>query len=380
MGFLTLGRRFLNNQPRHHRRPHRRRHARPDGPDRRLRPLPRPQVRPDPAADYYSLYGVFASAPKNRAKMPRRCWSTIRQPVRSSRLPPRRSRQPRPQSRSAVPHDPVSRSKAGRHSNTAAAAAKWPRPSPAATIRSRPEFGSTASGGIYSAAVSSTRRATSAFAATPPTHPELLDSLACELMDDGWSTKRLIRRLVLSGTYRQSSAVTRRVRRRRSGKQTVLARQSPATRFGITPRLADCGRRSSRRENGRPIRLAHRRTILNAPLGLRFHRTPKPAGVFPHVRFRQSKHAHTRAATNHRPATGAVSHEQPLRHRAGPRAGRTHEGGGRRLRARLAGSSSCTGSHGSRAHAGGTEGGVGTSSPRRARLTARDGTSSRRCC
>jgi hypothetical protein len=40
---------------------------------------------------------------------------------------------------------------------------------------------------------------------SPPTHPELLDSLACELMDDGWSTKRLIRRLVLSGTYRQSS-------------------------------------------------------------------------------------------------------------------------------------------------------------------------------
>jgi hypothetical protein len=40
---------------------------------------------------------------------------------------------------------------------------------------------------------------------TPPTHPELLDNLACELMDDGWSTKRLIRRIVLSATYRQSS-------------------------------------------------------------------------------------------------------------------------------------------------------------------------------
>jgi hypothetical protein len=40
---------------------------------------------------------------------------------------------------------------------------------------------------------------------TPPTHPELLDWLACELMDDGWSTKRLIRRIVLSSTYRQAS-------------------------------------------------------------------------------------------------------------------------------------------------------------------------------
>jgi hypothetical protein len=40
---------------------------------------------------------------------------------------------------------------------------------------------------------------------TPPTHPELLDWLACNLMDDGWSTKRLIRQIVLSATYRQSS-------------------------------------------------------------------------------------------------------------------------------------------------------------------------------
>jgi Protein of unknown function (DUF1553)/Protein of unknown function (DUF1549)/Planctomycete cytochrome C len=41
---------------------------------------------------------------------------------------------------------------------------------------------------------------------TPPTHPELLDWLASSLMDDGWSTKKLIRRIVLSAAYRQSSA------------------------------------------------------------------------------------------------------------------------------------------------------------------------------
>jgi hypothetical protein len=40
---------------------------------------------------------------------------------------------------------------------------------------------------------------------TPPTHPELLDWLACELMEGGWSTKQLIRRIVLSSTYRQAS-------------------------------------------------------------------------------------------------------------------------------------------------------------------------------
>jgi hypothetical protein len=41
-----------------------------------------------------------------------------------------------------------------------------------------------------------------------PTHPELLDYLAREFMADEWSTKRLVRRLVLSRTFRQSSQVT----------------------------------------------------------------------------------------------------------------------------------------------------------------------------
>ncbi|MBL9162165.1 MAG: PSD1 domain-containing protein [Planctomycetaceae bacterium] len=40
----------------------------------------------------------------------------------------------------------------------------------------------------------------------PPTHPELLDWLAVTFMDEQWSTKRLIRRIVLSNVYRQSSA------------------------------------------------------------------------------------------------------------------------------------------------------------------------------
>lgn len=38
-----------------------------------------------------------------------------------------------------------------------------------------------------------------------PTHPELLDHLAAQFMKNGWSQKRLIRGLVLSRTYRQSS-------------------------------------------------------------------------------------------------------------------------------------------------------------------------------
>ncbi len=41
-----------------------------------------------------------------------------------------------------------------------------------------------------------------------PSHPELLDWLAREFVDGGWNVKAFIRELVLSSTYRQSSAVT----------------------------------------------------------------------------------------------------------------------------------------------------------------------------
>ena len=40
----------------------------------------------------------------------------------------------------------------------------------------------------------------------PPTHPELLDWMATELVRDGWSLKRAMRRIVMSSTYQQSSS------------------------------------------------------------------------------------------------------------------------------------------------------------------------------
>lgn len=43
---------------------------------------------------------------------------------------------------------------------------------------------------------------------SPPTHPELLDWLAVEFMDNGWSQKKLLKTIVMSATYRQSSKVT----------------------------------------------------------------------------------------------------------------------------------------------------------------------------
>src|SRR6185436_15565722 len=41
-----------------------------------------------------------------------------------------------------------------------------------------------------------------------PSHPELLDWLAVEFMDRGWSFKSLLRLIVTSSTYQQSSKVT----------------------------------------------------------------------------------------------------------------------------------------------------------------------------
>jgi mono/diheme cytochrome c family protein len=43
----------------------------------------------------------------------------------------------------------------------------------------------------------------------PPSHPELLDWLAVQFIEDGWDVKQLMKRLVMSATYRQSAKVTK---------------------------------------------------------------------------------------------------------------------------------------------------------------------------
>ncbi|MCO6457842.1 MAG: PSD1 domain-containing protein [Pirellulaceae bacterium] len=46
---------------------------------------------------------------------------------------------------------------------------------------------------------------------SPPTHPELLDWLAVEFVESGWSMKHVLRTIVLSDTYRQASRITPRL-------------------------------------------------------------------------------------------------------------------------------------------------------------------------
>ncbi|HIL70366.1 MAG TPA: DUF1553 domain-containing protein, partial [Verrucomicrobia bacterium] len=59
----------------------------------------------------------------------------------------------------------------------------------------------------------------------PPTHPELLDWLACEFMDQDWSLKKLHRLIVSSATYRQSSNLTE-LKRQQDPENRYLSRSS----------------------------------------------------------------------------------------------------------------------------------------------------------
>lgn len=58
-----------------------------------------------------------------------------------------------------------------------------------------------------------------------PSHPELLDALALDFIEGGWSIKRLIREIVLSATYRQSSAIRPELLER-DPDNVLLARQA----------------------------------------------------------------------------------------------------------------------------------------------------------
>lgn len=64
---------------------------------------------------------------------------------------------------------------------------------------------------------------------TPPSHPELLDWLAIEFVEKGWSMKELHRLIVTSATYRQSSLIDRQLLER--DPQNVLLARGPRFRL-----------------------------------------------------------------------------------------------------------------------------------------------------
>ena len=88
-----------------------------------------------------------------------------------------------------------------------------------------------------------------------PSHPELLDFLAIEFMRDGWSTKRLVRRLVLSETFRQGSHASAAALI--ADPDNRLLHHHPTRRLdaeGIRDSLLAVSGRLDPRLGGRPIR------------------------------------------------------------------------------------------------------------------------------
>ena len=62
-----------------------------------------------------------------------------------------------------------------------------------------------------------------------PSHPELLDELALDFIESGWDVKAMLRRLVLSSTYRQSSIASEAARER--DPMNRLLSRAPARRL-----------------------------------------------------------------------------------------------------------------------------------------------------
>nr|MCU0729314.1 DUF1553 domain-containing protein [Sphingopyxis sp.] len=86
-----------------------------------------------------------------------------------------------------------------------------------------------------------------------PSHPELLDWLAVDFMENGWDTKRLIKQMVLSAAYRQSSKVTEE--KLKADPENVYLSRSTRIRLKAEVIrdwvLASSGRNAKRRHAGR---------------------------------------------------------------------------------------------------------------------------------
>jgi hypothetical protein len=101
-----------------------------------------------------------------------------------------------------------------------------------------------------------------------PTHPELLDWLAVEFVETGWDVKRMMKLLVTSATYRQSSSVSKELAQR--DPENVLLARGPRYRLD-----AEVVRDSALFVAG----------LLNEQVGGRSVRPYQPPGIWEAVGF-----------------------------------------------------------------------------------------------
>jgi hypothetical protein len=204
MGFLTLGRRFLNNKH--------------DIIDDRIDVVCRGTMAltvtcarchdhkydPIPTADYYSLYGVFASShePKDDPSPLRLVDAeTPSEPVVFIRGNSGSRGQPVPRQFLRVLAGDARRpfQQGSGRLELAQAISSPKNPLTARVLVNRVWVHLFGRGLVRTPSDFGTR-------SDPPSHPDLLDYLAASFIEDGWSIKRLIRRIVLSRTYRQASS------------------------------------------------------------------------------------------------------------------------------------------------------------------------------
>jgi hypothetical protein len=209
IGFLTLGRRFLKNR-------HDIINDRIDVVSRGLLGLTVACARchdhkydPIPTEDYYALYGVFASSNEQEPKDLPPSLVDVEKPddpvifVRGQ--PGNRGPRVKRHFVSCLVEDgkPAPFEHGSGRREMAEAIASCDNPLTARVWVNR-VWGHLFGTGLVSTPSDFGTRG------TPPTHPELLDWLSCEFTspangDPGWSTKRLIRAIVTSATYRQAS-------------------------------------------------------------------------------------------------------------------------------------------------------------------------------
>ena len=110
---------------------------------------------------------------------------------------------------------------------------------------------------------------------TPPVHPELLDNLAMEFVSNGWNVKQLIKSIVMTRTYQQSSVATDELLKR-DPNNTLFARQS---RFRLPAEM---------------IRDAalHAGGLLVQEFGGPSVKPYQPLGYYRHLNFPQRRYAH----------------------------------------------------------------------------------------
>ena len=99
-----------------------------------------------------------------------------------------------------------------------------------------------------------------------PTHPELLDWLADEFMKQGWSRKKILKTIMMSATYRQSSAIPADL---------------PAKVMELDPKNALLWRQNRLRVDGEVVRDLHLAAsgLLSPKLGGRSVFPPIPDGI-----------------------------------------------------------------------------------------------------